>query len=58
MAMKKRGRPKLEEQDALSEKVMVRLTTEERESAGQEARLMGVRTATWIRVIVKEKLRS
>jgi antitoxin component of RelBE/YafQ-DinJ toxin-antitoxin module len=58
MATKKRGRPKLAEQDARSEKVMVRFTIDEKEACERAARDMGVTVSTWIRVAAKAKLRN
>jgi hypothetical protein len=58
MATKKKGRPKIAEQDVRGEQVMVRFTTEEREAFEREARDMGVALSTWLRVAAKKMLRS
>jgi hypothetical protein len=46
----------MSEEEAHREHVMVRLTTVEKEDFGREARAMGIRTGTWLRVAGKEKL--
>lgn len=52
------GRPRLATKKALSQPVMIRLTTEQRKVYEREARKEKMRLSGWIRVACDEKVKN